>query len=84
MIVGKHAQNLLLMLFMTWSNSINRITSIVNSGIINFKWEDYQLWISLQCDIWFYTPIRGSTILSHLLLGHISRNIISGLLILEF
>ena len=63
---------------------LNRITSFVKSGIINFKWEDCQLWISIQCDIWFYTPIRGSIILSHLQLGHISSNIISGLLIMEF
>ena len=32
----------------------------------------------------FTTPTRGSIILSHLRLGHISRNIINGLLILEF
>ena len=35
---------LLLMIFTTWSYSINR-NMFVNSGILNFKWEDFQLWI---------------------------------------
>jgi hypothetical protein len=48
---------LLLTLFTTWSYSTNRIT-IVNSGIINFKWEDYSYGFLFNVTFGFTLPLE--------------------------